>query len=68
MNKLIPVEGNSNLARCPNTGTIININKDEISKARLLKARRRDQEKEFLELKHEVGEVKELLNKLIEKL
>tara|TARA_R110001592_G_scaffold355908_1_gene657066 strand:+ start:258 stop:464 length:207 start_codon:yes stop_codon:yes gene_type:complete len=68
MNKLIPVDGNSGLARDPNTGTIININKDEISKARLLKARRRDQEKEFLELKHEVGEVKELLNKLIEKL
>jgi hypothetical protein len=68
MNKLIPVDGTSGLARDPTTGTIININKDEISKARLLKRRRRDQEKEFRDLKHEVGEVKELLNKLIEKL
>jgi|TARA_B100001093_G_C26860009_1_gene1029570 tetrahydromethanopterin S-methyltransferase subunit B len=68
MKSYVAIEGNSSLARDPNSGTIVNINKDEISKARLLKTKRKEQEREFDDLKNEVSEVKELLNKLIEKL
>lgn len=64
----IKVEGSSSLARDPNSGAIININKDEIVKARLAKKQRENKNREFEELKNEVGELKELLNKLVEKL
>jgi hypothetical protein len=68
MSNWIPVEGNSNLARCPNSGAIININKDEIQKAKAIKIARQNKDKEFLELKQDVDELKVLLNKLVEKL
>lgn len=68
MKDYIMVEGSSGLARDPNSGAIININKDEIEKARLAKNKRKNKDREFDELKHEVGELKELLNKLVEKL
>ncbi|MAI05292.1 MAG: hypothetical protein CMA07_06235 [Euryarchaeota archaeon] len=68
MSNWIPVEGNSNLARCPNSGAIININKDEIQKAKAIKIARQNKDKEFLELKQDVEELKVLLNKLVEKL
>ena len=62
------VEGSSNLARDPNTGAIVNINKDDIAKAREAKNKRKNKDREFEELKNEVSEIKELLNKLVEKL
>jgi|SaaInl85LU_5_DNA_1037374.scaffolds.fasta_scaffold55928_2 hypothetical protein len=64
----IMVEGSSNLARDPNTGAIVNINKDDIAKAREAKNKRKNKDREFEELKNEVSEIKELLNKLVEKL
>jgi len=64
----IMVEGNSSLARDPNTGAIVNINKDDIAKAREAKNKRKNKDREFEELKNEVSEIKELLNKLVEKL
>jgi hypothetical protein len=68
MSNFIGVEGNSDLARCPNSGAIININKDEIKKAKALKLARQNKDKEFQELKQDVVELKALLNKLVEKL
>ena len=68
MSNWIPVEGNSNLARCPNSGAIININKDEIRKAKAIKVARQNKDKEFQELRQDVDELKVLLNKLVEKL
>lgn len=62
------VENASGLARDPNSGVVVNINKDEIRKAREAKEKRKSKDKEFEELKNEVGEIKELLNKLVEKL
>lgn len=64
----IMISGNSSFARDPDTGSIVNINKEEISKAREAKRKRKNKDTEFEELKNEVGEIKELLNKLIEKL
>jgi hypothetical protein len=61
------VDGSQSFARTQ-SGAIININKDEIERARSNKIKRKNKDKEFRELKNEVGEIKELLNKLIEKL
>lgn len=64
----LKVEGNSNLVRDTSTGAILNINKDEISAARKRKLERRQKEQEIVDLKNEVSEIKNMLNKLIEKL
>jgi|TARA_A200000159_G_scaffold146836_1_gene153470 hypothetical protein len=68
MSQYVPVEGNPNFGRCPNSGAIVNINKDEIQKARAAKKARKNKDKEFQELKQDVDELKVLLNKLVEKL
>ena len=65
---LIMVDGNSSFARDINTGTIVNINKEEIIAAREAKKRRKNKDAEFEQLKNDVSEMKELLNKLVEKL
>ena len=62
------VEGHSNLVRDTSTGDILNINKEEISAARKRKLERRQKEKEFEDLKNEVGDIKNMLTKIIEKL
>ena len=46
----IMVDGNSSLARDPETGGIVNINKEEISKAREAKKKRKQKDAEFQEL------------------
>lgn len=68
MSNYISVKGNPNLARCPNSGAVININKDEIRKAKAIKVARQNKDKEFQELRQDVDELKVLLNKLVEKL
>jgi len=68
MKDYIMVENASGLARDPNSCVVVNINKDEIRKAREAKKKRKSKDREFEELKNEVGEIKELLNKLVEKL
>ena len=62
------VEGHNNLVRDTSTNAVLNINKDEISAARKRKLERRQKEQEIVDLKNEVGEIKNMLNKLIEKL
>lgn len=64
----IKVEGHSSLVRDIDTGAILNINKDEINAARKRKLERRQKEKEFEDLKNEVGDIKNMLTKIIEKL
>ena len=64
----IKVEKDPELVRDTNTGVILNINKEEISAARKRKLERRQKEKEFEDLKNEVGDIKNMLNKIIEKL
>ena len=55
-------------SRDPNSGLLINTDTDSINKAKEAKNLRRKKKQEFEDLKNEVGEIKELLNKLIEKL
>ena len=64
----VKVEKNPDLVRDTNTGVILNINKEEISAARKRKLERRQKEKEFEDLKNEVGDIKNMLTKIIEKL
>ena len=62
------VEGNIGLVRDTSTNAILNINKDEISAAKRRKLERKQKEKEFEDLKNEVGDIKNMLTKIIEKL
>lgn len=64
----IKVKGHSNLVRTGPYGSIVNINKEEIQAARKRKLVRKQKEKEFENLKNEVGDIKNMLNKIIEKL
>jgi len=64
----IKVKGHSNLARTGVYGSIVNINKEEIAAARKRKLERRKKEQEFEDLKNEVGDIKNMLTKIIEKL
>ena len=64
----IKVKGHANLARTGVYGSIVNINKEEIQAARKRKLERKQKEKDFEDLKNEVGDIKNMLNKIIEKL
>ena len=64
----IKVEGHNGIVKDTDTGMILNINKQEISAARKRKLERREKEKEFKDLKNEVGDIKNMLTKIIEKL
>ncbi len=64
----IKVDGHNGLVRDTSTNAILNINKDEITAARKRKLERRKKEQEFEDLKNEVGDIKNMLTKIIEKL
>ena len=66
--QLKKVKDHSGLARDIQTGAIMNINKDDIAAARKRKLERRKKEQEFEDLKNEVGDIKNMLTKIIEKL
>ena len=62
------VRGHEGFAKDDRTGAIININKNEIIAAKRRKLLRKNKEKEFEDLKNEVGDIKNMLTKIIEKL
>ena len=62
------VRGHDGFAKDDRTGAVININKDEIIAAKKRKLLRREKEQDFEDLKNEVGDIKNMLNKIIEKL
>ena len=61
------VDGHSDLVRDPENGAILNINRSELQKARAARIRHFEKEKEFVELKNEVSEIKIMLKQLLEK-
>jgi len=63
----VKVEGHTGLVKDTKTGAILNINSTEVEQARERKRLRKQKDKEFEDLKHEVSEIKDLLHKLIEK-
>ena len=68
MMKLKKVQGDESFARDESSGAIININMEEINAAKKRKLLRKSKEKEFEDLKNEVGDIKNMLTKIIEKL
>ena len=62
------VELEKDFVRDTSTNAVLNINKDEITAARKRKLERRKKEQEFEDLKNEVGDIKNMLTKIIEKL
>tara|TARA_B110000908_G_C10244161_1_gene447840 strand:- start:1611 stop:1841 length:231 start_codon:yes stop_codon:yes gene_type:complete len=72
--KHIPVNGHPGLVRDAKSGAILNINKTEIQKARERHARQQTQLDEYEELKsdvsqlkNDIGDIKDLLTKLVDK-
>lgn len=74
MMKLIPVQGNSSLARDAKTGAIVNINSNEIQQARERKKAMKQKDNDFEQvkqdvagLKDDISEIKQILRQLVEK-
>ena len=69
---LIKVEGQPGLARDKNTGAILNINSNEISRIKELRANQRElkrsEKEEINQLKSDVEQIKMMLSQIIEKL
>lgn len=66
MSDYVKVEGHSYLMRDGQSGAIINTNVNEMTQARVRKAQWKKQQNEVKELKSELQEIKQLLNKMIE--
>ena len=64
--RLIPVDGHPGLARNKATGAIVNINSNEMAQARKRKKISRDRQLELTQLKSDVAEMKNMLNKILE--
>ena len=62
----IQVEGEQGLVRDPNSGAILNINRDQQEAARDRLKRFKMKEQELQDLKNDVGELKSLLMQLLE--
>ena len=74
MNKYQKVEGTESLFRDPYNGAVLNVNVDEIKKAKILKAERKKKALEFEAVKEDVkimkqdmADIKGLLQRLVEK-
>lgn len=66
MSDYVKVEGHSYLMRDGQSGAIINTNVNEMTQARIRKAQQKKQQNEIKELRSELQEMKQLLNKMIE--
>ena len=65
--RYIPVEGHDNLVRDSVSGAIININTNERQKRKSLKQIKAKEKQRFENLENEMSEIKDLLQKLLEK-
>ncbi len=68
MGEYIKVEGEPGFVRDQNTGAILNTNKSEIQQAKARKKARLQQQNELDNLKQDVGEMKIMLSKILEKI
>lgn len=62
------VEGHTGYIKDTYNGVILNVNDKEIEAAKKRKAERLKQKKELDELKNEVGDIKNMLTQIVEKL
>ena len=64
----VKVDGHEGYVKNTETGVVLNVNKTEIEAARKRKALKKQQEEDINNLKNEVSDIKNMLNKIIEKL
>jgi len=64
----VKVEGHKGYIRDKSSGAILNTNKEEIEAAKKRKAERLSKDRELSDLKDEVGDIKKMLTKIVEKL
>ena len=64
----LKIEGHEGYVKDPNTGVVLNVNQEEINGAKKRRALRKQQEEDINNLKNEVSDIKNMLNKIIEKL
>ena len=64
----VKVDGHEGYIKNTKTGVVLNVNKAEIEAARKRKALKKQQEEDINNLKNEVSDIKNMLNKIIEKL
>jgi len=64
----VKVDGHEGYVKNTETGVVLNVNKVEIEAARKRKALKKQQEEDINNLKNEVSDIKNMLNKIIEKL
>ena len=67
MKPYITVEGRDDLVRDPKNGALININRGEAERLRMIRRDRKNKDAKLQALENEMSEMKALLKQLIEK-
>jgi hypothetical protein len=62
------VEGHPGLVKDISTGVVLNMNRSEIESAKARKKARKEQEQELSDLKKEMGDLKDMMKRILEKL
>ena len=65
--KYYKVDGHSSLRKNPSTGTILNMNDDEIRAARKRKTKKKELRNEVRDLKQQVEKLTQVIDQLLEK-
>ena len=68
MNNHISVEGDADFVKDQDTGAILNTNRNEIQQAKARKKARAQEKHELDNLKKDVGDMKIMLSKILEKI
>ena len=66
--KLVRIEGSKDLVKDEETGAVLNSNETEIEAAKIRKEQRVEKENEFETLKNDVGELKDMMKQISEKM
>ena len=66
--KLVRIEGSKDLVKDEETGAVLNSNETEIKAAKIRKEQRVEKENEFETLKNDVGELKDMMKQILEKM
>lgn len=66
--KLVRIEGSKDLVKDEETGAVLNSNETEIEAAKIRKEQRVEKENELETLKNDVGELKDMMKQILEKM
>ena len=62
------IDGHTGYVKDKRTGAVLNVNNEEIESAKKRKADRLNKDKELVDLKNEVSDIKKMLTQIVEKL